>query len=63
MYMLDAQGFRLEHVPESSLDDITVIRREDSPTMLFFLKYGESIPANTEFDIAPPMPDNPLLED
>jgi hypothetical protein len=38
MYTLDSQGFRLEYVPESSLDDITVVRRAPSPMVLYFYK-------------------------
>jgi hypothetical protein len=38
MYTLDTQGFRLEYVPESSMDDITVSRRANSPTVLYFFK-------------------------
>jgi hypothetical protein len=38
MYYLDSQGFRLEFVPESSLDDIMVSRRANSPTVLYFFK-------------------------
>jgi len=38
LYTLDSQGFRLEHVPESSMDEITVIRQASSPTVLYFYK-------------------------
>ena len=38
LYMLDSQGLRLEHVPESSLDELTVYRRANSPTVLYFFK-------------------------
>jgi hypothetical protein len=38
LYTLDSQGFRLEYVPETSLDDITVVRRASSPIVLYFFK-------------------------
>jgi hypothetical protein len=38
LYILDDQGFRLEYVPETSLDDVTVSRRDDSPIVLYFFK-------------------------
>ncbi len=38
MYALDSQGFRLEFVPESSLDGVTISRRANSPTVLYFFK-------------------------
>ena len=36
MYSIDSQGFRLEIVPEASLDGVTVARRSASPMVLFF---------------------------
>ncbi|MCL2191682.1 MAG: SH3 domain-containing protein [Treponema sp.] len=36
MYTLDSQGFRIEIVPESSIDGVTVARRASSPMVLFF---------------------------
>jgi len=36
MYSIDSQGFRLEIVPEASLDGVTVARRAASPMVLFF---------------------------
>ncbi|MDR0624681.1 MAG: SH3 domain-containing protein [Treponema sp.] len=38
MYSLDSQGFRLEYVPETSLEDRTVARRASSPMVLYFFK-------------------------
>ena len=38
MYSLDNQGFRLEHVPASSLDGILVNRRSSSPLVLYFFR-------------------------
>jgi hypothetical protein len=38
LYLLDSQGFRLEYVPESSMDELTVYRRANSPTVLYFFK-------------------------
>jgi hypothetical protein len=48
MYSLDNQGFRIEIVPESSVEEITVTRRAASPMVLYFFK-------NT----APPAPEPP----
>ena len=38
MYLLDSQGFRLEFVPESSMEDTLVRSRANSPTVLYFFK-------------------------
>ena len=38
MYSLDSQGLRIEHVPETSLDNITVVRRSSSPLVIFFFR-------------------------
>jgi hypothetical protein len=38
MYTLDAQGLRIEHVPESSLNGVTVTRRASSPMVIYFFK-------------------------
>ena len=38
LYVIDSQGFRLEYVPDSSLEEITVFRRDSSPTVLYFFK-------------------------
>jgi hypothetical protein len=44
MYSLDNQGFRLEYVPRTSMDDVTVVRRASSPMVLYFFK-AEGPPA------------------
>jgi hypothetical protein len=36
MYTLDNQGFRIEYVPPSSMDGITVVRRASSPMVIYF---------------------------
>jgi len=41
MYLLDNQGFRIEIIPKSSIDDITVIRRAASPMVLYFYRDTE----------------------
>jgi hypothetical protein len=41
MYWLDNQGFRIEIIPDSNIDDITVIRRGDSPMVLYFFRDTE----------------------
>jgi hypothetical protein len=38
MYALDNQGFRLELVPESGVEDITVTQRAASPMVLYFFR-------------------------
>jgi hypothetical protein len=38
MYTLDNQGFRLEFVPASNVEDITVSRRAGSPVVLYFFR-------------------------
>jgi hypothetical protein len=38
LYTLDAQGLRMEYVPESSLDGVTVTRRASSPMVIYFFK-------------------------
>jgi hypothetical protein len=38
MYSLDSQGFRLEYVPDTSMDTITVSRRASSPLVLYFFR-------------------------
>jgi hypothetical protein len=42
MYTLDSQGFRLEYVPEASMDDLVVSRRAPSPLVLYFYKAENS---------------------
>jgi len=36
MYTIDSQGFRIEIVPEASIDGVTVARRAATPMVLFF---------------------------
>jgi hypothetical protein len=38
MYAQDNQGFRLEYVPDTSLDGLVVSRRSSSPLVLYFFK-------------------------
>jgi hypothetical protein len=38
LYTLDNQGFRIEYVPESSMEDVVVVRRTSSPMVLYFFK-------------------------
>jgi hypothetical protein len=38
MYTLDTQGLRIEYVPESSLNGLTVTRRAASPMIIYFFK-------------------------
>jgi hypothetical protein len=45
MYSLDTQGFRLEFVPESSMEDTLISHRASSPTVLYFFKDESPLPA------------------
>ena len=38
IYSLDAQGLRLEYIPQTSLDGITVARNASSPMVIYFFK-------------------------
>ena len=38
MYSLDNFGFRIEYVPQTSLDGITVVRRASAPLVIFFFR-------------------------
>ena len=42
MYVIDNQGFRLEIVPESCIEEITVMRRASLPMVLYFFKDTEA---------------------
>lgn len=62
MYTLDSQGLRLEFVPQTSLDGITVARRASSPQVIFFFRterpepqvdFGFRDPFGTEAEIFP----------
>jgi len=41
MYSLDNEGFRIEIVPDSSIEDVTIVRRGDSPMVLYFFRDTE----------------------
>jgi len=41
MYSLDNEGFRIEIVPESSIEEVTIVRRGDSPMVLYFFRDTE----------------------
>ena len=38
MYRIDPQGFRIEYVPQTSLDGMTVVRRASSPLTIYFFR-------------------------
>jgi hypothetical protein len=40
MYTLDAQGLRVEYVPDTSMDGNMVVRRASSPTVIYFYRAG-----------------------
>ena len=60
MYALDNQGFRLEYVPDTSLDGIVVNRRSSSPLVLYF--YRADPPAIPSSDLSPLLDYSPLEE-
>jgi hypothetical protein len=41
MYSLDNEGFRIEIVPDSSIEDSTIVRRGASPMVLYFFRDTE----------------------
>jgi hypothetical protein len=38
LYRLDLQGLRIEYVPQTSLDGLTVVRRASSPLIIYFFR-------------------------
>ena len=38
MYKIDSQGFRIEYVPQTSLDGMTVVRRASTPVIIYFFR-------------------------
>jgi hypothetical protein len=44
MYTLDAQGFRVEYVPEANIEGLTVKRRASSPTVIYFFRVEQPRP-------------------
>jgi hypothetical protein len=38
IYALDPQGLRMEYVPQTSLDGVTVVRRASSPVVVYFFR-------------------------
>ena len=54
MYSLDFQGFRIEHVPQTSLDGITVARRASSPLVIYFFKTDRT-DVRSSFDFSAPL--------
>ena len=38
LYSIDSQGLRIEYVPQTSLDGITVVRRASSPVTVYFFR-------------------------
>ena len=56
MYSVDAQGFRLEIVPEANIDGVTVQRRAASPMVLFFFADNEIAAAESASGFAEAAP-------
>ena len=50
IYSLDNMGFRIEHVPPTSLDGITVVRRASSPLIIFFVQDIIGTILDSEYD-------------
>jgi len=38
MYSVDDEGFRIEIVPESSIEEVTIVRRGDAPMVMYFFR-------------------------
>jgi hypothetical protein len=38
IYAIDPQGLRIEYVPQTSLDGVTVVRRASSPVVIYFFR-------------------------
>jgi hypothetical protein len=38
IYAIDQQGLRMEYVPQTSLDGVTVVRRASSPVVVYFFR-------------------------
>jgi hypothetical protein len=38
IYAMDQQGLRMEYVPQTSLDGVTVVRRASSPVVVYFFR-------------------------
>ena len=55
MYSLDAQGFRIEYVPPTSLDGLSVVRRASTPLVIYFFK-SERPGESSQFDFSSPLP-------
>jgi hypothetical protein len=49
MYALDSQGFRLEYIPDTSMDGIVVSRRASSPLVLYLFKAEPLLPLTPDF--------------
>ena len=61
IYSLDSQGFRIEYVPQTSLDNITVARRASSPMVIYFFR-NESQDERPSLDYSTPLT-NPDTQD
>ena len=54
MYNMDSQGLRLEYVPQTSLDGITVARRASSPMVIYFFR-SDSPDDRQSMNFQPPL--------
>ncbi|MDR0557452.1 MAG: SH3 domain-containing protein [Treponema sp.] len=44
LYSFESQGLRIEYIPKNCIDKVTVVRRDTSPTVVYFFKGGEPPP-------------------
>ncbi|MDR0375505.1 MAG: SH3 domain-containing protein [Treponema sp.] len=42
LYSFENQGLRVEYIPKNCLDGVTVLRRDTSPTIIYFFKGGDA---------------------
>ncbi|MDR1074282.1 MAG: SH3 domain-containing protein [Treponema sp.] len=42
LYSFESQGLRIEYAPKNCIDGVTVVRRDTSPTIVYFFKGGET---------------------
>ena len=60
MYRIDSQGLRIEYVPPTSLDGLTVVRRASSPVIIYFFR--NDMPDDRPMGDFPSPFTNPLLD-
>jgi hypothetical protein len=48
LYTVDSEGLRIEYVPQTLVEGVTVIRRDASPTVIYFFR-GEGSQVSEEY--------------